>query len=623
MVKFLAARRRNQTARQVKLIVPDLWALIGPRRWLLVIGLTLIVLNRASGLVLPGSVKVLVDNIVIRHQSHFLLPLLFIVLAATLIQAGSSFALTQLLSKEAHKIVAELRQKVQEHVVRLQIAYFDSHKTGVLVSRIINDVEGVRNLIGTGLMDFLGALLTASIALLVLLRISMSMTVVAVVCLVLFSIPLVQLFRAAKSNFRDRRKLVAELAGRLTESISGIRIVKGYGVEDNEAMVLRTGVHNLLTNALRLLNATSLMSFSSSMLVGIVGTVVMYMGVRQITTGSLTLGGFVTYTLFLGYLVAPMSQIVSIGSQIMEAIAGLERTHEVLAECLEHSDPVQTVVPRLGEGEVRFERVSFAYQAGQLALTDVSFVAKGGSLTALVGPSGAGKSTIISLIAGFYKPCEGQVLIDYTDLNRFRLDLYRKFLGIVLQEPFLFDGTIRDNVMFSRPGATDTEVRVACQAAHVDELADLFTNGYDTIVGERGVRLSGGQKQRISIARAILAAPRILLLDEATSSLDAESEMLIQQGLSHLTANCTTFVIAHRLSTIRRADQIVVLEKGRVMEHGTHQGLYAARQRYYDLYNHQYGPDASHFVPADSANATTTQPVTAMGRTADHSVPLR
>jgi len=575
---------------------PDLWSLIRPRRALLGLGLVLMAINRVSGLVLPASTKFLVDDIILKHRTGLLLPLVGGVLAATLIQGATSFSLTQLLSKEAQRLIAELRRKVQAHVGRLPVAYYDSNKTGTLVARIMSDVEGVRNLIGTGLVDFTGGLLTAVIAFVVLIRISPRMTLFAFTCLVLFSFLLKRAFVTIRPIFRERGKINAEVTGRLTETLGGVRVVKGYHAEEREEGVFAAGVGRLLGNVLRTLTATSLMSLSSTALMGIVGAVVMLMGARQILAGTLTLGGFFTYTMFLGYLVAPIFQVVNIGTQITEAIAGLERTHEVLAERPEDRDPRRTVeLPDIA-GAVRFDRVDFAYDPQKPVLKDVSFSAEPGTVTALVGSSGSGKSTIIGLIAAFYVPVSGTIAIDGIDLSTVRLDSYRRALGVVLQESFLFDGTIRENVAFSRPGATEEEIRRACAIARVDEFAESFPEGYETIVGERGVKLSGGQRQRLSIARAILADPRILILDEATSSLDSESEALIQEGLSFLMRGRTTFVIAHRLSTIRRADQILVVEAGAIVERGTHAQLFAARGRYFDLYTRQHGHEANLFL---------------------------
>ncbi len=576
--------------------LPEIWQLIRPRRVLLAFGLVLMVINRVSGLVLPASTKYLVDDIIGKRQFRLLYPLVGVVLLATLVQGLTSFALTQTLSKAAQKLIAELRRRVQEHVGRLSVSYYDSNKTGMLVSRIMSDVEGVRNLIGTGLVDFVGGLLTAVIAFGVLIRISPVMTAIAFSFLLVFGVGLRKAFRIIRPIFRERAKINAEVTGRLTESLGGVRVVKGYHAEAREHEVFSSGVERLLQNVFRTLTATSVMSLSSSTLMGIIGAIVMFMGTRQILAGKLTLGGFFTYTMFLGYLAAPLFQVVGIGTQITEAIAGLERSREVLDETPENEDPERTVPLAEIVGGVAFQDVTFAYEKEKTVLHDVSFRASPGTVTALVGSSGSGKSTIIGLIAAFHKPNQGKVLVDGFDLATVRLESYRTQLGMVLQDSFLFDGTIRENVAFSKPDATDEEILRACAIARVDEFAEKYELKYDTIIGERGVKLSGGQRQRVSIARAILANPRILILDEATSSLDSESEAMIQQGLSYLMQGRTTFVIAHRLSTIRRADQILVVEAGRIAERGTHQSLYEQGGRYYELYTRQHGIEENLFL---------------------------
>jgi ABC-type multidrug transport system fused ATPase/permease subunit len=522
--------------------LPEIWWLIRPRRGLLALGLVLMVINRLSGLVLPASTKFLVDDIIGKRHLSLLYPLVGIVLAATIIQGLTSYALTQTLSKAAQRLIAELRKRVQEHVGRLSVSYYDANKTGTLVARIMSDVEGVRNLVGTGLVDFVGGLMTAFIAFFVLVRISALMTGIAFGFLVVFAFALRKAFKTIRPIFRERAKINAEVTGRLTESLGGVRVVKGYHAEDREHEVFSAGVTRLMQNVFRTLTATSLMGLSAATLMGIVGAIVMLLGTRQIIAGKLTLGGFFTYTMFLGYLVAPLFQVVGIGTQITEAIAGL-------------------------------------------------------------GSSGSGKSTIIGLIAAFHTPLQGRVLLDGVDLATVRLDSYRSKLGVVLQDSFLFDGTIRENVLFSKPNATEEELMRACSIARVDEFAERFENKYDTIIGERGVKLSGGQRQRVSIARAILADPRILILDEATSSLDSESEAMIQQGLAYLMRGRTTFVIAHRLSTIRRADQILVVEEGRIVERGTHEELYELSGRYFDLYTRQHGLESNLFLAPGEGDA--------------------
>jgi subfamily B ATP-binding cassette protein MsbA len=561
------------------------------------------VVNRVSGLVLPYSTKYLIDTVIVKKHFELLKPLVLLVLGATAIQGITSFSLTQLLSKAAQRLIAELRQKVQAHVGRLPVAFHDATKSGVLVSRIMSDVEGVRNLIGTGLVDLVGGILTAMIALVVLFRISALMTILAFGFLLCFAVALQRAFKTIRPIFRERGKINAEVTGRLAESLGGVRVVKGYHAEEREENVFSRGVHRLLDNVLRALTATSVMSLSASLLMGIVGAVIMYTGARQIAAGALTLGGFFTYTLFLGFLIAPIMSIVQVGTQLTEALAGLERSHEILSERREDQDPKRTETLDEIQGHVDFENVSFSYDGNRVVLSNVSFRAKPGTVTALVGSSGSGKSTTIGLISAFHTPTQGKVLVDGIDLSTVRLDSYRTQLGVVLQESFLFDGTIRENVAFSRPHANEEQVMRACRIARVDEFAESFADQYDTVVGERGVKLSGGQRQRISIARAILAEPRILILDEATSSLDSESEALIQQGLSYLMKGRTTFVIAHRLSTIRRADQILVIEQGRIVERGTHEELYALRSRYYDLYTRQHGLEANLFLAPGEGDA--------------------
>jgi subfamily B ATP-binding cassette protein MsbA len=577
-------------------LLPDVWFLLRPRRGLLAIGFVIMAVNRVAGLVLPASSKFLIDDVIGKRHLQLLLPLVGAIVAATAVQGVSSYALTQLLSKAAQRLIAELRCQVQAHIGRLPVAYYDSNKTGVLVSRIMSDVEGVRNLVGTGLVEFVGGMLTATFASIILLRISVFMTALACAILLGFGLFLRYSFKVIRPIFRARPKINAEVTGRLTESLGGVRVVKGYHAEGREAAVFAAGVRRLLENVLKTLTATSLMSLSATTLLGMVSALIMFLGARQIVAGHMTLGTFVTYTIFLGLLVAPVFQIVMIGTQITEALAGLERTREVLRERPEDDDPARSLRIDHISGEVVFENVSFAYEAGKTVLSDLSFRSAPGTVTALVGPSGSGKSTMIGLVAAFYTPSSGRVLVDGIDLAKVRLDSYRSQLGVVLQETFLFDGTIRENVAFSCPDADEEHILAACRIARVDEFAETFEKKYDTVVGERGVKLSGGQRQRVSIARAILADPRILILDEATSSLDSESEAMIQEGLSYLMRGRTTFVIAHRLSTIRRADQILVVEAGHIIEHGTHEQLYAAGGRYYELYTKQHGVATNLFL---------------------------
>jgi subfamily B ATP-binding cassette protein MsbA len=570
--------------------------LIRPRRGLLVLGLFLMVINRLCGFVLPASTKFLIDNVINKRQTWLLKPLVCAVLGATLIQGITSFTLTQLLSKEAQRLIAELRRRVQEHIGLLSVAYYDANKSGVLVSRIMTDVEGIRNLIGTGLVEFAGGILTAIGSVFILLWINPLLTGLALLFIATFAGTLGQAFKKIRPIFRERGKINAEVTGRLTESLGGVRVVKGYHAEKQEAEVFAGGVGRLLDNVIRSLTAISLMSLSAVVLMGVVGATVMWFGANAILGGKMTVGDFMMFVSVMAFLVAPMFQVVGIGTQITEALAGLDRTQEVLGERREDQDVKR--VRSVGEiaGDVAFEHVNFSYDPGKPVLYDVSFESQPGTVTALVGPSGSGKSTIISLIAAFHEPTEGIVRVDGFDLSTLRLDTYRTQLGVVLQDTFLFDGSIRENVGFARPAATEEQILEACRIARVDEFAERFEKKYDTIVGERGVKLSGGQRQRVSIARAILANPRILILDEATSSLDSESEAAIQEGLAYLMKGRTTFVIAHRLSTIRRADQILVVEEGGIVERGTHDSLYALEGRYWDLYTRQHGLDANLFL---------------------------
>ncbi len=577
-------------------LLGESWPFIRPHRGLLLIGFVLMAINRLAGLVLPASMKFLVDDVIGKQQIHLLIPLAGAVLAATAVQGVTSFTLTQSLSKAAHRMIFALRKQVQAQVGRLPVAYHDSNKTGALVTRVMNDVEGLRNLIGTGLVEFAGSIMTSIFALIVLLRISVAMTSVAVGVLLGCAFALSRAIRVIRPIFRARSKLNAEVTGRLTESFAGVRVVKGYHAESREESTFAAGAQKLLDNVLKTLTATSIMSLSATVLLGIVSALMMYMGATRIVAGAMTMGTFVTYVAFLAMLVSPIFSIVNVGTQLTEAMAGLERTRELLAEKPEHADPRRTVAIGPIAGEVVFDQVSFAYQPGQPVLHEISFTARPGTVTALIGPSGAGKSTVIGLIAAFYSPLSGQIRVDGIDLSTVRLDSYRSQLGVVLQETFLFDGTIRENVAFSRPEASEEEIIAACRIACVDEFAARFPEQYDTVVGERGVKLSGGQRQRLSIARAILADPRILILDEATSSLDSESEALIQHGLSYLMQGRTTFVIAHRLSTIRRADQILVLEAGRIIERGTHESLFALGGRYFELYTKQHGVETNLFL---------------------------
>jgi ABC-type multidrug transport system fused ATPase/permease subunit len=613
-VARVATRLSKRSARarkpeRLRSLLPQVWALVKPRRALLALAFVLMAVSRVAGLVLPASTKYLIDDVIGRRQGGLLLPLVGTVVGATVVQGLSSFALVQLVSKAAQKLIAEMRIRVQEHVGRLPIAFHDVNKTGELVSRIMNDVEGLRNLVGTGLVELAGGLLTATLAFAVMLRLSPQISLLTLVALAAFGLVVFRGFRVLRPIFRERGQMYAEVTGRLTESLGGVRVVKGYHAEDREAAVFEGGVRRILDNVFRTLSTTSALSLSSTVLLGLVGAGVMYVGASEILAGRMTVGSFFTYTVFLGFLVGPFFQIATIGAQLTEALAGLERTREILSERAEDDDPRRTLTLPSVRGDVIFEDVGFAYREGEPVLHGVSLRAAPGTATALVGPSGAGKSTIIGLVCAFHVPTRGRVRVDGVDLAAVKLDSYRRHLGVVLQETFLFDGTIRENVAFSRPTARPDEVLEACRIAHVDEFAEGFGDGYDTVVGERGVRLSGGQRQRVAIARAVLADPRILILDEATSSLDSESEALIQEGLSWLMRGRTTFVIAHRLSTIRRADQILVVEKGRIVERGTHAELHAGGGRYREMYDRQHGLESNLFLAPGEGDRAAEEPL--------------
>ncbi len=591
-------RKPSQKMKSKGSVWPEVWSLVYPRRWIMLGGLLILIANRLAALALPASTKFLIDNVILKRQETFLLPLVCGVLFATLLQAGTSFALTQIMSKSAWVLITDLRIKVQARIARLPITYYDAHRTGTLVSRIMTDVEGIRNLVGTGVMDFAGSMLTALLSFFILMRISPAMTIMSFSLLGLFSLVLRRVFAKQRIIYHDRSVMLSEITGRLTESLAGARVVKGYRAEDRESSQFAANVRRLLASYMKSITANSALSLSTTAVVGVVGSLVMYLGAHEMLGGKLTLGNYVTYNVFLAYLIAPAVQLVSLGTQISEAIAGVDRTREVLAEDEEDDDPRRTyhLPSEQLQGDILFDDVTFGYDPEKPVLHNISFSAPPGTVTALVGPSGSGKSTIISLISAFHNPDAGKITVDGVDLTTVALGSFRSRLGLVLQESFLFDGSIHDNVAFARPTATHEEVVAASRIARVDEFAQRFPEGYATLVGERGVKLSGGQRQRISIARAILADPRILILDEATSSLDSESEALIQEGLSYLMRGRTTFVIAHRLSTIRRADQILVIEDGMVCERGTHSELLAERGRYYDLYTRQHAIETNLFL---------------------------
>jgi subfamily B ATP-binding cassette protein MsbA len=553
-------------------------------------------LSRAAGFVLPGSSKWLIDEVLTKQRYELLVPLALASGAATLLQAITSFALSQVVSVAAQRAIATLREEVQAHLVRLPVSFFDSTKSGVLVSRVMNDPEGIRNLVGTGIIQLVGGLLSASVALGVLFWLNWSLTLGTVGFLALFAVGMSVAFKRLRPIFRERGRITADVTGRLTETIGGIRLVKVYTAEERERAVFSEGVDRLFRNIARTITGTSATTALSTAVVGVIGVLIMVFGGRSVIAGTMSVGDLVMYVIFIGLVAAPLVSIANIGTQLTEAFAGLDRIRELRDMATEdQEDASRADVPAL-RGDVQFEHVVFEYEADTPVLRDVSFSAPAGTTTALVGSSGSGKSTLISLIMAFARPKAGRILIDGTDLADLKLHAYRRQLGVVLQDNFLFDGTVRDNIAFTRPGATDEEVREVARIANVDEFVSRFADGYDTIVGERGVKLSGGQRQRVAIARAILADPRVLILDEATSSLDSESEQLIQEGLQRLRAGRTTFVIAHRLSTITSADQILVLEQGQIVERGTHRELLALGGRYRELYDRQYRLEADRFI---------------------------
>jgi subfamily B ATP-binding cassette protein MsbA len=570
--------------------------LIWQHRYRLALGMVLMTINRLVGLVLPATSKYLIDDVVLKHNAALLVPLALAAGAATVVQAITSFSISQVLGVAAQRAITEMRKSVQEHVERLPIRYFDSTQTGVLISRIMSDAEGIRNLVGTGLVQLVGGLLTAVVALGVLFYLNWKLTSVIIVALAAFAGAMAIAFKRLRPLFRERGQINAEVTGRLTESLGGIRIVKAYAAEKREELVFARGAHRLFRNVKRSMTGVSAVTSFSTLIVGLIGVLLTLVGGRDILAGSMTLGDFFMYIFFTALVAAPLVEIASIGSQITEAFAGLDRIREIKRMATEDEEDENR--EPLGEirGEIEFHDVSFEYNDDTPVLKHVSFVAPAGSTTALVGSSGSGKSTLISLVMAFNRPLSGKVTVDGRDLESLRLKDYRNELGVVLQDNFLFDGTIAANISFSHPHASRAEIIAASQVAHCEEFINGFADGYDTIVGERGVKLSGGQRQRVAIARAILAEPKILILDEATSSLDSESEAMIQDGLQTLRRGRTTFVIAHRLSTIRSADQILVLEGGEIVERGTHEELLLKDGRYKQLYDKQYRFERNQFI---------------------------
>ncbi len=561
--------------------------IIWPRKNYLLGGLFLIIISRLSGLVLPYASKLLMDEVIPEGDLEMLKWLIIAVVIAIVVQSVTSFALTQILSVEAQNLIAKLRAKVQRHIIQLPIRFFDNTKTGELVSRIMSDVEGVRNLVGTGLAQMVGGIITAIICLVLLILISPMMTLYVLVPVAIFGLISLKAFGKIRPIFRERGVINAQVTGRLTETLGGIRVIKGFNAEAQEIKTFEDGVNRLFLNVKQSLTTTSMVTSSATLLLGLASVGIMGLGGYMIMNDELTFGDFLAFTLYLGFMIAPILQMSNIGSQLTEAFAGLDRTEEIMNLPLEDDGTKRNLrIPNI-KGDIVFDNVAFAYEEGKEVVKEISFEAPAGSVTALVGTSGSGKTTIAGLAASFLNPDSGIITVDGHDLQQISLESFRSQLGVVLQDDFLFEGTIKENILFPRPDATEEQLQQAVHAAHVQEFTNRFEDGLDTLIGERGVKLSGGQRQRIAIARAVLANPRILILDEATSNLDTESETLIQASLKELMKGRTTFVIAHRLSTIRQADQILVIEQGNIVERGKHDELIAKEGRYYQLYTYQ------------------------------------
>jgi ABC-type multidrug transport system fused ATPase/permease subunit len=561
--------------------------IIWPRKKLLFIGLLLIVISRLASLVLPGASKYLMDDVIVNKHFDELYKIIGIVALSIFVQAVSSFLLTRLLSVEAQHLISQLRVRVQKKVLGLPINFFDNSKSGELVSRIMTDVEGVRNIVGTGLVQLVGGTLTAIVSLVLLIRISPMMTAYVLIPVAVFGFISMKAFAFIRPIFRERGVINAEVTGRLTETLNGVRVIKGFNAEQQEISAFEAGVEKLFNNVKTSLTSTALVTSSATLLLGLASAGIMGMGGYMMMNDEMTFGDFLAFTLYLGFMIAPIVQMSNIGSQLTEGFAGLDRTEELMNLESEHDDVNRTHILKNVKGDVVFKNVSFAYDEGKDVLNNINIDAPSGSVTALVGSSGSGKSTIAGLVSSFLNPKEGVITIDGQDLSCATLNSYREYLGVVLQDDFLFEGTIRENIIFPRPNATKEEIQKAVEAAYVNEFTDRFELGLETIIGERGVKLSGGQRQRIAIARAVLADPRILILDEATSNLDTESEALIQESLAELMKGRTTFVIAHRLSTIKKADQILVIEQGQIKERGSHNELIESKGRYHELFTYQ------------------------------------
>lgn len=558
-----------------------------PRKKIIGIGLILILLRSFSGLVLPYMTKFLLDDVIPSKDMHGLMVLLGVVFGAIVIQSVTSFSLTRLLSVEAQHLISVLRTKVQQKILKLPISFFDNNKSGALVSRVMSDVEGVRNIVGTGLVQLIGGSLTAIVALVLLIQINPMMTLFTLVPVIIFAFVALKAFGKIRPIFRTRGKINAEVTGRLTETLNGVRVIKGFNAEEQENKTFEKGVERLFLNVKKSLTATALISSSSTLLLGIASTGIMGIGGYYMMYGDMSAGDFVSFTALLGFMVAPIVQMSNIGSQLTEAMAGLDRTQELMLMEEEENPEIRTIIIDKLKGDIEFENVSFSYEEDKEVLHDISFSAPAGSVTALVGSSGSGKSTIASLAATFLNPATGRITVDGKDMAEVSLSSYRQNLGVVLQDDFLYEGTIRENILFPRPNADEEQLLAAVKGAYVDEFTDRFELGLDTVIGERGVKLSGGQRQRISIARALLADPKVIILDEATSNLDTESESFIQKSLQELMKDRTTFVIAHRLSTIQKADQILVVEEGNIVERGKHEELISSKGRYWELFTYQ------------------------------------
>lgn len=561
--------------------------IIWPRKKLLFVGLVLIVISRLASLILPGASKYLIDDVIVNKDFDKLYTIILVVAGAILVQAVTSFLLTKLLSVEAQHLIAQLRVKVQQKILSLPVSFFDNSKSGELVSRIMTDVEGVRNIVGTGLVQLVGGTLTAVISLILLIKISPMMTAYVLVPVAIFGFVAMKAFGFIRPIFRERGKINAEVTGRLTETLNGVRVVKGFNAEQQEIKSFETGVEKLFLNIKKSLTSTALITSSATFLLGLASTGIMGIGGYMIMHDELTFGDFLAFTLYLGFMIAPIVQMSNIGSQLTEGFAGLDRTEEIMNMESEHDTKERVIELEAINGDITFENVSFAYEQDKEVIRNINIHAPRGSVTALVGSSGSGKSTIASLVSSFLTPHSGKITIDGKDLSKVTLNSYRKHLGVVLQDDFLFEGTIRENIIFPRPNASEEAIQAAVKAAYVNEFTDRFEKGLETVIGERGVKLSGGQRQRIAIARAVLADPKILILNEATSNLDTESEALIQASLGNLMQGRTTFVIAHRLSTIRKADQILVIENGEIKEKGNHDELIAKQGRYFELFTYQ------------------------------------